>query len=106
MVGSILLLALIGFIAGVVARIVVPGRDRMGLVATMILGVVGSFIGGFLGYVLFGTDVEDGALQPSGLVGSIVGAVIALLAYRALTRPRFRILPRRRLFGRRRIFDR
>ena len=103
MIGSLLLLALVGFVAGVIARIVVPGWNRMGLLATMILGIVGSFIGGFLGYVVFGADLEDGPLQTSGIVGSIVGAVIALLIYRALVRPRFGILPRRRIFGRRGI---
>jgi uncharacterized membrane protein YeaQ/YmgE (transglycosylase-associated protein family) len=100
-IGSLLLLALVGFVAGVIARVVVPGWNRMGLFATMVLGIVGSFIGGFLGYVLFDADMEDGPLQTSGIVGSIVGAVIALLVYRALVRPRFGILPRRRLFGRR-----
>jgi uncharacterized membrane protein YeaQ/YmgE (transglycosylase-associated protein family) len=58
----------------------------MGILGTIVLGVVGSFIGGFLGYVLFGKDLDEGALQASGLVGSIIGAVIALLIYRAITR--------------------
>ena len=74
-----------GLIAGLIARALVPGRDPMGLGATMLLGVVGSFIGGFLGYVLFGKDFEEGALQPSGMIGAIVGAIIALLVYRAAT---------------------
>ena len=43
-------------------------------------------IGGFLGYVLFGKDLDEGALQASGIIGSIIGAVIALLVYRAITR--------------------
>ncbi len=46
------------------------------------LGIVGPFIGGFLGCVLFHKDGQDGFLQPSGLVGSVIGAVIALLIYR------------------------
>ncbi len=50
---------------------------------TILLGIVGSFIGGFLGYVLFHKDKADGFFQPSGLIGSIIGAVIALLIYRA-----------------------
>jgi uncharacterized membrane protein YeaQ/YmgE (transglycosylase-associated protein family) len=54
----------------------------------VLLGVVGSFIGGFLGYVLFGKDLDEGALQASGIIGSIIGAVIALLIYRAVTRNR------------------
>lgn len=54
----------------------------------MLLGVIGSFIGGFLGYVLFGKDLDDGALQASGIIGSIVGGVIALLIHRAFARNR------------------
>lgn len=88
MVGFIVYLVVIGIIAGFLARLLVPGRDPMGLFATMILGIVGSFIGGFLGYVLFGKDVNEGALQPSGIIGSIIGAVLALLVYRAMTRSR------------------
>jgi uncharacterized membrane protein YeaQ/YmgE (transglycosylase-associated protein family) len=76
----------LGLVAGAVARLLVPGRDPMGLGATMVLGIVGSFIGGLLGYVLFGKDLSEGALQPSGIVGSIIGAVIALLIYRAVNR--------------------
>ena len=45
----------------------------------MLLGIVGSFIGGFLGYVLTHHDANDGAFQASGIIGSILGAVIALL---------------------------
>lgn len=72
-----------GLLAGLIARALVPGDDSMGLGATMLLGIVGSFIGGFLGYVLFGTDLEEGALQPSGLIGAVIGAMIALLVYRS-----------------------
>ena len=57
----------------------------MSIGATIVLGIVGSFIGGFLGWALFGKDLADGALQASGIIGSIVGAVIALLVYRAVT---------------------
>lgn len=78
----------IGLIAGYVARAVVPGPDPMGVGATLVLGLVGSLIGGFLGWFLFGKDSSDGALQVSGLFGSVVGAVIALLIYRSVNRSR------------------
>jgi uncharacterized membrane protein YeaQ/YmgE (transglycosylase-associated protein family) len=58
----------------------------MGIGATILLGIVGSFIGGFLGWALFGKDMNEGALQPAGIIGSIIGAIIALLIYRAATR--------------------
>jgi len=86
--GFIVWMIVIGAIAGFLARALVPGRDPMGIVATIVLGIVGSFIGGFLGYVLFGRDFTEGALQPSGIIGSIVGAVLALLVYRATARGR------------------
>ena len=86
MIGFILYLIVIGIVAGFLARLLVPGPDPMGIGGTMLLGIVGSFIGGFLGFLLFGHDFDEGAFQASGLIGSIVGAVIALLVYRAVNR--------------------
>lgn len=86
MLGFIIFLLVIGAIAGFLARLIVPGRDPMGVGATILLGIVGSFIGGFLGYLIFRKDVNEGAFQASGIIGSIIGAVIALLIYRALNR--------------------
>ena len=84
MIGFILFLLIIGVIAGYLARLLVPGRDPMSAAQTVLLGIVGSFIGGFIGYALFHKDGEDGAFQASGLIGSVVGAVIALLIWRAI----------------------
>ena len=85
MLGFIIYLLVVGLVAGFVARALVPGPDPMGVGATIVLGIVGSFIGGFLGYVLFGEDFAAGAFQPAGFIGSIIGAVIALLIYRAVS---------------------
>ncbi|MEP7048254.1 MAG: GlsB/YeaQ/YmgE family stress response membrane protein [Ilumatobacteraceae bacterium] len=85
MIGFILYLVVIGLVAGFIARAVVPGRDSMSVAGTILLGVVGSFIGGFLGYVLTHHDATDGAFQASGIIGSILGAIVALLVYRAAT---------------------
>ena len=57
----------------------------MGIGATVVLGIVGSFVGGFIGYAIFHKDSQDGFFQPSGLIGSIIGPVIALLIQRALS---------------------
>lgn len=75
---------IIGLIAGFLARAVVPGDDSMSVGATLMLGLVGSLIGGFLGWILFRKDGDNGALQLSGLIGSFIGAVIALLIWRAI----------------------
>ncbi len=83
MIWFILILLGVGLVFGALARLVVPGRDQMSLAQTWLLGVVGSLVGGFLGYVIFGADIEDGAVQAGGVVSSIVGAVIVLLIYRA-----------------------
>lgn len=85
MIGFIISVIIIGIIAGYVARLLVPGRDPLSFVQTALLGIAGSFVGGFLGYVLFNKDLDEGGLQASGIIGSIIGAVIALLIYNAVT---------------------
>lgn len=86
MLGFIIFLLIVGIVAGFLARLLVPGRDPMTVWQTLLLGIVGSFLGGFLGYVLFRKDSDEGAFQASGIIGSIIGAVIALLIWRALQR--------------------
>lgn len=88
MLWSILVLLVIGLIAGLIARALVPGRDAMSWLQTTALGVIGSFVGGFLGYVLLGNDLGEGALQPSGIIGSIIGAIVALIIYRVAVQKR------------------
>lgn len=74
----------LGGVAGLIARALVPGDDALGIGHTIILGVVGSLVGGFLGYLFFRNDAAAGVFQTSGLVGSILGSVLVLLAYRYL----------------------
>ena len=88
MLTFIIVMLVVGLIAGFLARAIVPGDDSMGLLATLALGLVGSLIGGFLGYVLFGRDAADGAFQTSGIIGSVIGAIIALLVFRMTRRQR------------------
>lgn len=83
-VGTIIGLFIVGIVAGYLGRLLVPGRDPLGFFGTALLGIVGSFIGGFLGWMIFGSDAQEGAFQVSGLLGSIVGAVIAVLLWRAM----------------------
>jgi uncharacterized membrane protein YeaQ/YmgE (transglycosylase-associated protein family) len=99
MLGFIIWMLIVGAVAGYLARLLVPGRDPMGLVGTIVLGIIGSFIGGFLGYLIFDKDLDEGALQASGVIGSIIGAVIALLVYNAISNRRLKRRPiRRRVF--------
>ena len=86
MIGFILFLLVVGLVAGFLARAIVPGRDPMSIGQTLILGIVGSFVGGFIGYALMGNDRDDGAFQASGIIGSVIGAILCLLVYRAVTR--------------------
>lgn len=80
-IGLIISLLVIGLIAGFIARAVVPGRQHMGIGATILLGIIGSFVGGFLAYLIFHKDSMDGFFQPSGIIGSIIGAIIVLIIY-------------------------
>ena len=86
MIGFILYLLVIGLVAGLLGRLLVPGPDPMSLLTTWVVGVIGSFVGGFLGYLLFKKDDTEGYFQPSGIIGSVVGAVIVVLIYRAIQR--------------------
>jgi uncharacterized membrane protein YeaQ/YmgE (transglycosylase-associated protein family) len=81
MLGLIVSLIIIGLIAGALARLVVPGKQDLSILGTIVLGIVGSFVGGFLGYLFFHHDASGGFFQPAGLIGSIIGSIIALLIY-------------------------
>lgn len=79
MIGTIVGLIVIGAIAGFIARALVPGKDDLSVPQTILLGIVGSFVGGMLGYLI--SHDSDGFVQPSGWIGSVVGSVIALVIY-------------------------
>ncbi|MBI3185459.1 MAG: GlsB/YeaQ/YmgE family stress response membrane protein [Myxococcales bacterium] len=75
---SIIVFILIGLIAGLIARAIVPGRQGMGLLASTLLGMAGSLVGGLIGS-LFATEGRFLDLRPSGLILSVIGAVLVLL---------------------------
>ena len=75
--GTMISWAVFGLIVGLIARLLYPGRQPMGFIATMILGIVGSLLGGFISY-LFGFRPEEAAFQGAGWIMSIVGAIIVV----------------------------
>jgi uncharacterized membrane protein YeaQ/YmgE (transglycosylase-associated protein family) len=68
---------IIGLIAGAIAKLIMPGKDPGGIIVTMLLGVAGAFLGGFLFRAL-----GAGGEGPAGLIGAIIGALILLALYR------------------------
>lgn len=84
MLGFIVSLIIVGLIAGALARLLVPGRDPMSIGNTIVLGIIGSFLGGFVGSLIEGGGLR---LGPAGIVGSIIGAIVALLIYRSMGKP-------------------
>ena len=73
---------IIGLIAGALARLIMPGRDAMGIVATILLGIVGSVIGGLVSWAIWGADTANGGFRPGGLILSILGAILVLWIWR------------------------
>ena len=72
---------IIGLIAGALARLIMPGKDAMGLLATMLLGIAGSIIGGLVSWAIWGTDTTGG-FRVGGLLLSILGAILLLWIWR------------------------
>ena len=68
-----------GLIVGAIAKLLMPGRDPGGWIVTILLGIAGSFVGGFLAQALF----ETGG-RTAGWIGSIIGAMLLLLVYRLI----------------------
>ena len=82
MVAFIITLLVVGFIVGAIARLLMPGRDPIGILGTIVLGVVGSFVGGFLQNLIDYHSLSVHSFHPVGLIGSIIGAWVLLLLLR------------------------
>ena len=81
---SIVWVLLIGLIVGVIAKLLMPGKDPGGCIITMLLGIAGAFLASYLGQAL--RLYPPG--HPAGFIGSVVGAIVILLIYRLLFRRR------------------
>ena len=75
-------MCLIGLIAGALAKLIMPGKDPGGIIITMLLGIAGSLVAGFLGRALGWYEAGQGA----GLIMSVIGAIVLLAIYRMLKR--------------------
>lgn len=82
MLTFIIVLILVGLVAGAVARLVVPGRDPMGILGTILLGIVGSFVGGFIWNLIQFHKLAPHKFHLAGIIGSILGAIVVLLVLR------------------------
>ena len=81
---SIVIMLVIGLVIGVVAKFLLPGDDPGGLLVTMLIGVAGSFVAGYIGRAA-GWYTEG---EPVGFIASVIGAIILLLLYRLVFRSR------------------
>jgi uncharacterized membrane protein YeaQ/YmgE (transglycosylase-associated protein family) len=81
-----------GFIVGLIARAIVPGRQGMGLVMTTLLGIAGSLIGGLVASAIWGHGAGAAHFEPTGFIGSIIGAIILLVIGGMVVGPRRRVV--------------
>ena len=79
---SFIVWLIVGLVAGALARLIMPGRDPMGIIATILLGIVGSVIGGLVSWAIWGAD--ERGFQPAGLLLSILGAIVVLWIWRMM----------------------
>jgi uncharacterized membrane protein YeaQ/YmgE (transglycosylase-associated protein family) len=80
-------MCIIGVIAGALAKLIMPGKDPGGMIVTMLLGLAGSLLAGFLGRALGWYEAGEGA----GLVMSVVGAILLLAVYRLVKKSPSRV---------------
>lgn len=78
-----------GFIIGLIARALVPGKQGLGFIMTTLLGIAGSVVGGLVASAITGNSATSG-FHPSGFIGSLIGAIVLLLIAGMVTGPRRR----------------
>ncbi|MFE2547524.1 GlsB/YeaQ/YmgE family stress response membrane protein [Streptomyces sp. NPDC059355] len=76
---------LIGLLAGLIAKTLMPGKDPGGIIITTLIGIAGGLLGGWLGKVVFGVDSIDGFFDLSTWIAAVIGSVILLALYRLVT---------------------
>ena len=82
---GIIAFVILGLLAGIIAKAILPGEDPGGLIVTAIIGIVGALLGGFLAAALFGAHPLDEFFDISTWLTAIIGSIVLLLIYRAVT---------------------
>ena len=82
---GIIAFIVLGLLAGIIAKAIMPGNDPGGIIVTAIIGIVGALLGGFLAAALFGAHPIDDFFDISTWLTSIIGAIILLVIYRIAT---------------------
>ncbi len=86
MIISLIIWIVLGFVAGYLAKLIMPGPDGGGFIVTTILGIVGAIVGGFIGRSFFDTNANNNdGFSIMGLVFAVIGAIIVLAIYRLAT---------------------
>ena len=70
-------MVIVGFVVGLIARAILPGTQHVGMILTAVLGIVGSFVAGYLGQAMGWYQAGEGA----GFIGSVIGAILVLFVY-------------------------
>lgn len=84
---SLIIWIVLGFVAGYLAKLILPGPDGGGFILTTILGIIGAVVGGFIGRNFFGNgaNINDNDFSIMGLVFAVIGAIVVLAIYRLAT---------------------
>lgn len=82
---NILLWVVFGLIAGIIAKAIMPGRDPGGAIITILLGIVGSIVGGFIGRQILGVNTANDSFNLTHLLFAVIGAIVVLGIYRLIT---------------------
>ena len=86
MIGSIIAWLVLGIIAGAIAKLIMPGKQGGGIVMTIILGIIGAIVGGLIAMVIPGLHQAGSTLSIGSIVLAIIGALVVLFIYGALTK--------------------
>lgn len=86
MIINLIIWLVIGFVAGYLAKLIMPGPDGGGVILTTILGIVGAMVGGFIGRLLFNSDTNaNDSFSLLSFIMAVVGAIVVLAIYRLAT---------------------